>query len=450
MKKLLVVVLAVLVIASFSFAQKWVFDSDFATGASPHGVVVDNDGKIWVGHYGPADTLFLANGDTVAINPLRCYNPDGTQTSFSPICVFTNGSDINDTLDWDQPYSCRGIALDHNGNILYSGSKGQLYRINALTGEAMNKIITPTAASLTQAAVDAEGYIFIGHVGGGNPCYIFDEDFELYAYAVDTVNGLQRSILVTPDGKDIYMGKIYTSGYGITHYHSDDGVDGEYILLDTLYYSQVAPQLWAQCINWDNNGLLWVGTYWDVGLGSYTAWYALDPTQNFVVIDTVGHNVGETPAAGVNLPPVGGTYFAPRGAAWSTDGKTMYTADFDGSIVKKWTNAAPVGPGAPEITVGIDYEGETPVIVVDFTLSQNYPNPFNPTTMIPFDIENGNHVKLIVYDMLGHEVKTLVNENLNPGHHEYRFDATGFATGMYIYRLEINGQMMAKRMLYVK
>ena len=446
MKKLLVVVMAVLMISSFSFAQKWVYDSDFSIGDRPHGVVVDDQDRVWIGYYGPADTMITAGGDTIAIDGLRCLKPDGTHESFSPIMIFTNGSDINDTLDWSYSFSCRGVALAADGNILFCGSAGKIYKINKLTGEAMAKIVTPCEKSPTKCAVDANGYIYVTSVvPGGTPIYIFDEDMELYSYVADSNFAISRAIEVSADGNDFYLGVIYGGGNeGIIHYKSDDGSgpDGTYTPVDTVWKS-----IWAgSSLDWDNNGLLWVGSYYDGNKG-WKAWYAMDTTQNMVIVDTVGHCAGDTWETGV---PAGGTYWSPRGAAWSADGKTMYTTDYDGGVIKKWTNAAPVGPGSPEITAGIDYEGETPVIVVNFTLSQNYPNPFNPTTMIPFDIENGNHVKLIVYDMLGHEVKTLVDDNLNPGHHEYRFDATGFATGMYIYRLEVNGQMLAKRMLYIK
>ncbi|MCK4822468.1 T9SS type A sorting domain-containing protein, partial [bacterium] len=243
-----------------------------------------------------------------------------------------------------------------------------------------------------------------------------------------------------------YLGVIYGGGNeGIIHYKSDDGSgpDGTYTPVDTVWKS-----IWAgSSLDWDNNGLLWVGSYYDGNKG-WKAWYAMDTTQNMVIVDTVGHCAGDTWETGV---PAGGTYWSPRGAAWSADGKTMYTTDYDGGVIKKWTNAAPVGPGSPEITAGIDYEGETPVIVVNFTLSQNYPNPFNPTTTIEYSIPYKAKVTLKVFDIQGREVVTLVDKNEAAGKHTVNFDASKFATGIYFYQLTTSdNQALVKKMMFIK
>lgn len=82
----------------------------------------------------------------------------------------------------------------------------------------------------------------------------------------------------------------------------------------------------------------------------------------------------------------------------------------------------------------------------EFSLSQNYPNPFNPSTVIGFrlpasgqaGIAQGAHVTLKVYDPLGREVATLVNESKPAGAHAVRFDGSALATGIYYYRLEVS------------
>jgi hypothetical protein len=70
-----------------------------------------------------------------------------------------------------------------------------------------------------------------------------------------------------------------------------------------------------------------------------------------------------------------------------------------------------------------------------FSLSQNYPNPFNPTTNLEFGISELGFVSLRVYDLVGKEVATLVNEKLAPGKYKYRFDGVGLPSGVYYYRL---------------
>ncbi len=85
-----------------------------------------------------------------------------------------------------------------------------------------------------------------------------------------------------------------------------------------------------------------------------------------------------------------------------------------------------------------------------FNLEQNYPNPFNPVTSIKFDIPKDVNVNLTVYDILGKEVKTLVNSFTRSGSHEVVFDATGFASGTYFYRLTAGDFTEVKKMVIVK
>jgi hypothetical protein len=83
-------------------------------------------------------------------------------------------------------------------------------------------------------------------------------------------------------------------------------------------------------------------------------------------------------------------------------------------------------------------------------LMQNYPNPFNPSTHVRFRIAEFGFVKLKIFDVLGREVATLVSEELQPGLYRRTFDASGFASGMYIYRLETHNRVYSKKMLMLK
>ncbi len=87
-----------------------------------------------------------------------------------------------------------------------------------------------------------------------------------------------------------------------------------------------------------------------------------------------------------------------------------------------------------------------------FELEQNYPNPFNPTTTIRFTIPSGmyDHASLRVYDLLGREVATLVNERKNPGSYQIAFDATGLPSGVYFYRLGWGPFVQQRTMVLIK
>ena len=109
-------------------------------------------------------------------------------------------------------------------------------------------------------------------------------------------------------------------------------------------------------------------------------------------------------------------------------GKSYYRLkqiDFDGSF--EYSNIVEV-----ELTLPIE-----------FSLEQNYPNPFNPYTKIKYTIPNvtlsgveGSRVALKVYDVLGNEIATLVNEEKPAGNYEVNFDASKFSSGVYFYKLQ--------------
>ncbi len=89
----------------------------------------------------------------------------------------------------------------------------------------------------------------------------------------------------------------------------------------------------------------------------------------------------------------------------------------------------------------------------NFSLAQNYPNPFNPSTKINFSIPQGTsreNVSLKVFDMLGNEVATLVNEKKSAGNYEIKFDASGLSSGIYLYTLQSGGFVETKKMIYLK
>jgi parallel beta-helix repeat protein len=86
----------------------------------------------------------------------------------------------------------------------------------------------------------------------------------------------------------------------------------------------------------------------------------------------------------------------------------------------------------------------------EFSLSQNYPNPFNPTTKIQFTIVDRQLTIVNVFDLVGREVATLVNEVKDPGTYTVQLDGSNLASGMYIYRLEAGDRQISRRMLLLK
>jgi hypothetical protein len=87
---------------------------------------------------------------------------------------------------------------------------------------------------------------------------------------------------------------------------------------------------------------------------------------------------------------------------------------------------------------------------MNYMLSQNYPNPFNPTTNITFNLSNSHHTTLKVYNILGKEVETLINEKLESGNHYVTWNAKIFPSGMYYYRLISGDFVETKKMVLMK
>ncbi len=85
-----------------------------------------------------------------------------------------------------------------------------------------------------------------------------------------------------------------------------------------------------------------------------------------------------------------------------------------------------------------------------YSLSQNYPNPFNPTTNINFSLAKASNVKLIIYNILGQRVATLINNYMNAGTYTYQFNAVNLASGVYLYSLEAGNFRMNKKMILLK
>jgi hypothetical protein len=85
-----------------------------------------------------------------------------------------------------------------------------------------------------------------------------------------------------------------------------------------------------------------------------------------------------------------------------------------------------------------------------YNLSQNYPNPFNPSTQIRFDLPERSHVRLQIYNILGQEMHTLVNEDRNPGSYVVEFNAAGLPSGVYFYKITAGNYTAQRKMLIIK
>ena len=422
---------------------------EWSKSADPHGTVIDADGKIWVAMHGGTNGEFGTAGvDTFNYKPLYCFNADGTPASFSPITMFEFPDGTKDTLYAESVAngSGKGIGLDNDGNILYT-AYSTVYLINYATGAGIARYIPSSLGSMTEACQDDNGNIYVGYVvPSGRPIYMLNDALGEIGNAVDTTKQITRSLLVKTGTSvtTIYNGTTW-SGNGVMTWESADpefelfvaadtlGNLAEYTVGDTTYLD---VKMWSSSIDWTPDGNILVGALrasWCGPLGS--KWWILDPA-NDEYLESFGTPVDDEYGNAPQGYYLAGGVNGPRGAQF-TDANTVYTIDFYLRTLDKWTWAE-------------NYVENDVVMLDKFALKQNFPNPFNPTTMIPFSIEKDADVRLTVYDMLGNEVQTLVNSRVNRGSHQIRFDASNMATGVYIYRLETEGQTLSRKMMFMK
>jgi hypothetical protein len=134
---------------------------------------------------------------------------------------------------------------------------------------------------------------------------------------------------------------------------------------------------------------------------------------------------------------------------WTTSYPPFYKGYYDNIMIYNYA----AGNLSLENITSID--GEDATIPVEYALYQNYPNPFNPVTDIRFNIAKSGKVSLVIYDLLGHKVRTLINSNLSYGKHWVQWDGTAdngypVASGVYFYRLEAKDFSQTMKMVLMK
>jgi hypothetical protein len=137
----------------------------------------------------------------------------------------------------------------------------------------------------------------------------------------------------------------------------------------------------------------------------------------------------------------GTSVFVPIGAELCADAINIHMG---GSLVIESLNGICAGStvtGNPE---------EVEIIPTEFALYQNFPNPFNPSTLIKYQVPEKSFVSIRVYDLLGEELVTLVNEEKSAGSYEVNFDAGQLSSGFYIYTIKAGNFTSTKKMILMK
>jgi hypothetical protein len=128
---------------------------------------------------------------------------------------------------------------------------------------------------------------------------------------------------------------------------------------------------------------------------------------------------------------------------------SLRNASTTGGVIGDLTWELPNGYNSLQSDIATDVK-ETRLQPDEFALGQNYPNPFNPTTKIEFAVPASGNVSLKVFNVLGQEVTTLINKQMQAGVHQVNFDASKLSSGLYIYKLESGANIITKKMMLLK
>jgi phosphatidylserine/phosphatidylglycerophosphate/cardiolipin synthase-like enzyme len=164
--------------------------------------------------------------------------------------------------------------------------------------------------------------------------------------------------------------------------------------------------------------------------------------HKYAVVDATGP--GGTPAV------VTGSHNWSSSAENSNDENTIivYSPRVANLYLQEFAARYTEAGGTDPIVLAVETAGAG--VPAEFRLAQNYPNPFNPSTRIDVDVARSGLVTLKVYDLLGREVATLLDETLAPGRYAVSFDAGRLATGVYVYRVTAGGFTDVKKMMVLK
>ncbi len=360
------------------------------------------------------------NGDIVIDDPIQKtefdYDEAGNQTE---IRIYRLG-------DGELVLSSRSVTTYRLYGDTYRFVSRETYSVDFVSGEFYK-------SGFSERFYDEEGN------GTG------DRSFNLNA-AGDTTYGGGTEYLTLEDGTLVYvtLGWDYDNKELVVQYYRayPRAYFGEVGYLNQSTYFDIRTNSGTRSVNVGGNypGLFNDGPI-PINMGDTLSFYVSARNMNLTIPEVT---VSDMPA-NATFDPITKKFW------WIVDeenpGPMTYTAtNSNGSseVVVYFANVEAASDGSP---VSNEEEGSTPE---QFTLEQNYPNPFNPSTNISFNLPQASEVSLKVYNMLGQEVATLVNDRLAAGAQTVAFDASNLASGMYIYRLSAAGFTKTKKMMLIK
>ncbi|MBE0571452.1 MAG: T9SS type A sorting domain-containing protein [Ignavibacteriaceae bacterium] len=342
---------------------------------------------------------------------------------------------------WDGIALAGGIFPEQNGFIQMSGDAGftwqTIYNFPLGSGKfnyflqrkdssqiylALNEGINSNGLLIANVVSDPYNWQLIPGTNGLNfifPAVFQNNSNQIYFLVNDSL--LYKS---EDGGRSVqYVSYIpggrYNSIYAVEHYNGDKNIYacGQGVKISSDFG-----------ITWENYGL----DDYEVVRMIYESWSLLAATRNDGFFAKY-HSTGDWTPFSIGLDK---GLIINDALNWTT--WILHTATANHSVFFLWLIINDVE----------DENGQSRLN--DFVLSQNFPNPFNPSTRIKYQIQDFGFVSLKIYDVLGNEIATLVNEEKLPGTYEVAFDATNISSGVYYYQIRHRGFTETKKMVILK
>lgn len=477
---------------------------DQSSAASPRGVYRSTDGgNTWSDFSGGAllntytirllmfrttgnPTLYagaahstLTNGRGIFEYSWLAPPPMGWIEQTSPVTTVLNSvSAVDMNVGWTTGYSGVVLRTTNGGNNWVNVGGGAIG-----TNDCHNICGIDANTALVACNPSSGGFIYRTSNGGANWVEVFNQPggfinhiaklspSNLFMYG-DPVGGRWTLFKSTNNGINWDSSGLYLPQSGSeAGWNNAMYVMGNRIWFGTnntrVYYSTNYGQSWAYSTTTGSVNSYSVAFWGNVGFtGQTTVLKSTDYGLNWVTFTAPGTGTAFSFVSALSR------FWYARGSSIyiSTDNGSNFALDYTapaGTVyhISMFYNAT-VNPGAMiwygyavrsnggisryyyEIITGINpISNEIPK---EYKLYQNYPNPFNPSTKIDYAISKSGFVSLKVYDILGREISTVVNEHKDAGYYSVTFDGSQLSSGVYFYRLESNGFSDTKRMIIMK
>ncbi len=289
--------------------------------------------------------------------------------------------------------------------------------------------------------------------------------------------------------QSIYMDEIMLSNSRITSFYNSD----KNLIKETV--EEMSNNLWVDSrqttyeYNSNFDLMLWTGMNWNaddsIWINNYHYYYEYNQNNNKILSLYEKWNNSDSLWVSksrhilqydLNEKNISDLYEKKDSTLWSNYSNYTYKYNENNNIVsgsyEKWEEGAWIpgtgyfdfnNPRDDEMNFSFEawrieevyYSALTGVtentaLISKYSLSQNYPNPFNPATTINFTVTKSGNYKLVVYNITGQEIKTLINKEFTPGNYIVNFNASDLASGMYIYALTGNNINISRKMILMK